>query len=82
MFTPYPHVYSHLWADILLCDLNTFYFIYVKRDWAEHRCCVKDLSLMYSHSGLIYSQVLSFRANMTISTLIDGLTCSHVLSSG
>ena len=25
-------------------DLNIFYFIYMKRDWAEHRCYVKALS--------------------------------------
>ena len=27
-----------------LFDLNIFYFIYMKRDWAEHRCYVKALS--------------------------------------
>ena len=28
----------------LMIDLNIFYFIYMKRDWAEHRCYVKALS--------------------------------------
>ena len=38
------------WAEILSSepkseiDLNIFYFIYMKRDWAEHRCYVKALS--------------------------------------
>ena len=38
-------------AKISICykyadfDLNIFYFIYMKRDWAEHRCYVIALSL-------------------------------------
>ena len=28
--------------------LNIFYFIYMKRDWAEHRCYVEALS----HKGM------------------------------
>ena len=31
-------------ALTFLFDLNIFYFIYMKRDWAEHRCYVKALS--------------------------------------
>ena len=27
-----------------MVDLNIFYFIYMKRDWAEHRCYAKALS--------------------------------------
>ena len=27
-----------------ILDLNIFYFIYMKRDWAEHRCYVNALS--------------------------------------
>ena len=29
---------------MLKFGLNIFYFIYMKRDWAEHRCYVKALS--------------------------------------
>ena len=32
--------------SVYLFDLNIFYFIYMNRDWAEHRCYVKALSCL------------------------------------
>ena len=33
-----------LWSHASVFGLNIFYFIYMKRDWAEHRCYVEALS--------------------------------------